>query len=1227
MPETPQEPAGRSVALRSLAPSYNEEHHGIYVSALVEALRETEDVRNIALTGAYGTGKSSVLKHLTELGEFKGRVLELSLSTVGVKEKRPEGDSDANPAAWTKTNLIQKEIVKQILYRDAPTKTRGSRFRRISRFRWVPEIGIALGLGVLLLAILWITGLAATFIGVLGGNPAVGWVGSVYFALFVMLSGIVYAIRWLTHNRVFLENLSAGPATVSLAATSSSYFDQYMDEIVYYFEQSGRDIVVFEDIDRFEDVHIFETLRALNTLLNGSDQVRRRRRVGAPKPPKRTPVSDVKFIYALRDSVFEKLGDSLGDDGADDEVKRANRTKFFDLVIPIVPFITHRNARDLMLNAMKGTGVSRDLINVAGRFVADMRLITDMRNEYDIYAHRLLGTPNQMPGLDQDRLFALVIYKCVHMADFEAIRFGNSNLDTLHDAWREIVADSLTDAYAREKAASKQLAMEGATSARARSLGDRLELVAHALTPHPGYTASTYVTIGSQQIRGDELRQPAFWGRLTDGGGSIVMANSQTGWNISLTKEQLQALIGQSLDPDEWKQPDRSAEMRARESARADIAFLRHHEWGVLYGRQEFTTNPQSGGGETFAKATARILRSRLARALVAAGYVNENFALYVSVYYGNHLRPRAINYVIHTLDRGLSDIRYELDAHDVEAIIGDKGVDIFRDRAAYNVSILDHLLAARPKEADMIVRQITAWDREDRTFVDAYVQGGTERVKFIRRLASLMPEWIASIVSDAPEDVLAELIDAALDCAGVDIEDNTGSEFSSLVLENYEKFPSISTAAQSKSKKALRKHKTIDAIAKLGIQLPATAPLTRVARTQAVELGSYKLNEANITDLTGQPSLALDAIRAKSEPVFNTALGRIADYLALVTEAPGAVTVAEADAFISVVNQAHESAVDDSLLSKIVQYASDECRIDDFDDAPQPVWPTLAATKRTAPTARNLLLYLDTFGALDENIGVLMTDVAAIEDPDTVSEAERTRLAVALLGARQTIPSVTHRVELAASLPLLSPIPATSLSPEPGELVGLMIEANLLQDNEATFASSLIGDWPTREVALVKSKNALEFVSPASVPSAHLGSFFRSGEVSPQLKDVVISNLAAFIPGAGQDAIRAMATFAADSNADLPFAAIDLLRAGGAPDPVIASLLSSAGSASLEEIKVELRALGSSYPLIAERGSARPTFPDDEVHRRLLDRLKAAGIVSDHKPDRGRRRVSLRKP
>ncbi|WP_279071196.1 hypothetical protein [Microbacterium lacticum] len=119
------ERATRPLKLESLVPRFVSDQHGTYRDELVDLL--TDDGRrarvwNIALTGGYGSGKSSVLAGVRDqLGQ---RVVEISLSSlsdVGV-----ESGDDLN-------NYIQKEIVKQLLYRERPSRVPGSRFKRISR--------------------------------------------------------------------------------------------------------------------------------------------------------------------------------------------------------------------------------------------------------------------------------------------------------------------------------------------------------------------------------------------------------------------------------------------------------------------------------------------------------------------------------------------------------------------------------------------------------------------------------------------------------------------------------------------------------------------------------------------------------------------------------------------------------------------------------------------------------------------------------------------------------------------------------------------------------------------------------------------------------------------------------------------------------------------------------------------------------------------------------------
>lgn len=270
---------------------------------------------------------------------YPKRVVELSLSTLApVKESKL--DESIPKQATTPTNRIQQEIVKQLLYREKPGRMSASRFNRIEGFQlFRAAINSALfGLIVAVMFLLagWTAQIRSTFTSLRAlGN----WT---HLLVWVLATSMILIFQWLLYGKLHVKQLSAGAATVTLDENSVSYFDQYLDEIIYFFEVSKCDVVVFEDIDRFDDSHIFETLHALNTLLNESPQID----------------STVRFIYAIKDSIFDhselangnnnpKENSNNSEDPAHAEIVRANRTKFFDLIIPVVPFITHRSARDL----------------------------------------------------------------------------------------------------------------------------------------------------------------------------------------------------------------------------------------------------------------------------------------------------------------------------------------------------------------------------------------------------------------------------------------------------------------------------------------------------------------------------------------------------------------------------------------------------------------------------------------------------------------------------------------------------------------------------------------------------------------------------------------------------------------------------------------------------------------------------------------------------------------
>ncbi|WEO78701.1 hypothetical protein BJQ94_06635 [Cryobacterium sp. SO2] len=223
--------------LHTLAPEYQPLQHGVYVEILKRAIEKQPEVRNIALAGTYGTGKSSILREVSR--QFSGRVIELSLLTLGAKPEPSAAGVDNNPAAATTTNRIQKEIVKQLLYQQRPSSAPESRFRRIARFRWLRELTISLASGLGALILLIASGLDVSVLPNLGLalEPLPMWLrtAAIYMAVPVVVGISVLVVRLLVQGRFGLEKINAGPATITLPPRSSSYFDEYLDEIIYFF--------------------------------------------------------------------------------------------------------------------------------------------------------------------------------------------------------------------------------------------------------------------------------------------------------------------------------------------------------------------------------------------------------------------------------------------------------------------------------------------------------------------------------------------------------------------------------------------------------------------------------------------------------------------------------------------------------------------------------------------------------------------------------------------------------------------------------------------------------------------------------------------------------------------------------------------------------------------------------------------------------------------------------
>lgn len=121
-----------------LAPTDAADENGVYTAALSAATRN-DRVFNIALTGPYGSGKSSVIK--TFLKSYGGKPLHISLAAF-----LPEAVS---PTGIVSKQEIERSILQQMLYGADANRLPLSRFKRIqSPSRWSILVSLLVVFGV-----------------------------------------------------------------------------------------------------------------------------------------------------------------------------------------------------------------------------------------------------------------------------------------------------------------------------------------------------------------------------------------------------------------------------------------------------------------------------------------------------------------------------------------------------------------------------------------------------------------------------------------------------------------------------------------------------------------------------------------------------------------------------------------------------------------------------------------------------------------------------------------------------------------------------------------------------------------------------------------------------------------------------------------------------------------------------------------------------------------------
>ena len=1010
--------------LLPLTPKYDPEKHGVYFDVIEAALTNNEHrIKNIALTGSYGVGKSSILEEVAD--RHRKDIISVSLSTLGFPDDEPVPAGTAAKAAATKTNRIQKEILKQLLYSQDPVKTPGSRYRRTTRFRFRRALGLAVMLAVPVTLMFFLTGWT-TSIETLVVLPT-DFHLAVHAIVLVASAALFLGFLAMFHNRFQIDALNAGAATISLSAKSATYFDEYLDEIVYFFEAVKRNIVIFEDIDRFDDAHIFETLRSLNGILNGAKQLKGRR---------------IQFIYAIKDSIFDELGTRAAKeeipaggletpspavaekrklDAAEAEIARANRTKFFDLVVPVVPFITHRSARDLLVTTLSDldNDVSDEVIDLAARHVADMRLIKNIRNEFAIFKRQIIEKGNL--ELSQDGLFAMVLYKSTHLADFERIKLGRSNLDTLYGDGRRLVSVNIKSLNAQIRQARLLRPKVTISANQSKPLGAALAAHIARTFRHLGLGDTR---IQSQTMNGEAfddagLQSPKFWETLATTNGTLEVGYYQVNYgrheSVTFTRVDIAEALRQPIESATWIVSEQKRLDNQIANAITNRDFLAHADMSELMERDEFTID-WGGQERSFAAIANARLESALAVQLLAAGYIDRNFTLYTSTFYTERVSANATNFILKNVDPNVIDMYFALDADDAEAILRERGRSILREKSVFNINFLDYLLDQDPDGVRIMVGMLLKSGGDELDLLLAYLESGEHRDRLIRAMAPRWSKILIFLVTGAQLDdaVRVQLVAVALRTASADIEYEVDDELRDYLTASYESLTVFTTADTPETTAAI----VAGILRKADAKLPSLSLLAANMSKAVVGVGAYSVNRENLLSALGdtEHDLSLDGIAKLKDWVYRRTLADLPAYLDSLGES--ALTVIDPAAFVSIIEDVLEA--DDTQLAAIIERAATACIVPRLSDVSTAAWIRLADARRFPATFSNVHAYVEDMG-VDSHIAAVLTEAHAVEVDLGTDEASKLEIALKILRAKDQLPSARLRAELVGSLALLT--------------------------------------------------------------------------------------------------------------------------------------------------------------------------------------------------------------
>ena len=1075
-------------------------------------------------------------------------------------DSAPEKPSGAPPKSSNNssiTNLIQKEIIKQLLYGTDPGKIPASHFHRINEIGLGKQLLSSLACGALLLFILDIHKWPYNRIQELLTWLPIPTSITKILAEIVIIGLLLIATFALFHyfdTRIHLAKIDVGTAGITLGENSDSYFDQYLDEIIYIFEKTGIRTVFFEDLDRFQDAQIFDSLRELNQILNNDPKLRHtestiqkisQRLHFSPSAEEKNSQSSIpiQFVYAIHDAIFSNQY-VLADEQVSNKESLSHsfsRAKFFDLIIPVMPFVSASNSYQIALETLEDVLDANDpqminLLELVADAIPDKRTWINIRNEFIVYREHLFvqspeGRFTSKLGLDESHLLAFIIYKNCYLDDSVKIHDGKSKLDYFYNNARELAKQKLSNLIDQNHKLEDQISrFTDESNAEKRALELKAKLCHFmALIADTTEDNEDSLRVGLNANNVSDASTPQAWRELT---GCEETDQVYVEYDYHWTRitrlipySLLKRVIDTSLDIGQWEESQKINLTNKNADLSKTIEDLRSGDWAFILQFEESQTKESQTSLDKDFYALLDGNTSLLYR-LISHGWIGQDYMLYSTIYTDEGITRNALNFILHHIDGNNPDYQFKLDDEDSEDAlrrIRRKDKAIFHQHRVLNIDLLHYMLShcddsETNQDTDQIIEMLSPLDNETSEFVSAYLDRLDDKANsLLDKMASRSQKLLSFLAQRGTTgtDMLCQHLDVAFHHLSREIQYTVDGNLADFLQNHWRSISifrdsNIAPALVEPIVQILNDGKVrIDSLSELGYKDSSSG-----LRYPCVEQNLYVFSRGNLetaldtisqsdNNQDGSYSVcnrlpALNMIMHISRTVYANALGHLEKYFDLLTKDEYALDCSSnqniADDLLHILDdirqQANEEEDTEKLILTLLNRCSSSARLPLFDDRFGNYTDALMECDAVHFTPTNLQ-WAFTHDALTEHESSMTTWIQkhdSFEQGDTDDKLDKEKLAEDTINLPPTILKSDKKIQLLQELELDSPIPASSIELDHQdlehypEIYAQLLKNGLVVDTAESFKALDGLPWPVREAWIKESQEFANYLGDADL-------------------------------------------------------------------------------------------------------------------------------------------------